>query len=80
MLHVKKEIKYKKLSTNPESLHKAQLELGALLKVHLHKMRQPDKRQLSKTCQMSPINSEVITSPSFNSRCLIPDLETFKES
>lgn len=79
MLHVTKGIKYKKPSNNPESLHKAKLELGALLKVHLHKMCQPDKQQLSKICQVSPINSQLITSPSFNCQCLIPKLETFKE-
>lgn len=79
MLHVTKGIKYKKPSNNPESLHKAKLELGALLKVHLHKMCQPDKQQLSKICQVSPINSQLITSPNFNCQCLIPKLETFKE-
>lgn len=79
MLHVTKGIKYKKPPNNPESLHKAKLELGALLKVHLHKMCQPDKQQLSKICQVSPINSQLITSPSFNCQCLIPKLETFKE-
>lgn len=79
MLHVTKRIKHKNPSTNPESLHEAQVEPGALLKVHLHKMCQPDKQQLSKIWQMSPINNEVIASPSFNSQCLLPKLEMFKE-
>lgn len=42
-------------------------------------MWHPEKQQLPKICQMSPINNEVITSPSFNSQSLVPKLETFKE-